>query len=710
MSENLDVIFKPRSIAIVGTSRKEGTIGRQILHNLVDYGFNGPVYPVNPKAEYVNSIKCYPSVSDIPDQVDLAIIVIPKEFVLGVIDECSEKGVKGVVVISAGFKEIGKKGVKLERELVKKIKGYGMRLIGPNCMGVINTESEFQMDATFGSTLPLKGHVGFMSQSGALGNIILEYAGELKIGFSKFVSMGNKADVSGNDLLLDFEDDENTKIILMYLESFGNPRKFTKIARRVTKKKPIIAVKAGRTLAGAKAASSHTGALAGLDVAVEALFDQCGVLRASSIEEIFDYALAFSNQPLPKSNRVAIVTNAGGPGIIATDACVSLGLEMSEFEKETFSALNSVLPEEASCQNPVDILGDGGPERYEKSLDIVLRDKNVDSVIAIFVPPLISRTLDVAIAISEVSSKYNKPVLGCFMGREEVLTSIQELEKNNIPAYLFPESAAKSIAGMYKYHKLINRKEGEIRSYDVNKERAKRIIEKGLLDGEGYLPPDKVGGILESYGFEFPKSKLVKNENEAVAFADSVGYPVVLKIVSPDVLHKTDAGGVVLNLNDEKAVRAGFSKMLSDVKRNIPNVNIDGLLVQKMISGGRETILGVKIDQSFGPLIMFGLGGIYVEVLKDVSFRIAPISDLDAHEMIRNIKSYPLLSGFRGEEPVDIEAIEEYIQRLSRLVEDFPEIEEMDINPFMAFEKGKPCNVLDARIKVGMSFQRKSFY
>jgi acetyltransferase len=710
MSENLDSIFKPRSIAIVGTSRKEGTIGRQILHNLVTYGFNGPVYPVNPKAEYVNSIKCYPSVSAIPDRVDLAVIVIPKDSVLKVIDECAEKGVKGVVVISAGFKEIGEKGVKLEKELVKKIKGYGMRLVGPNCMGVINTEPDIRMDATFGSTLPLDGYVGFMSQSGALGNIILEYADELKIGFSKFVSMGNKADVSSNDLLMDFEDDEKTKIILMYLESFGNPRKFTKIARRVTKKKPIIAVKAGRTLAGAKAASSHTGALAGLDVAVDALFDQCGVLRASSIEEIFDYALAFSNQPLPQGNRVAIVTNAGGPGIIATDACVSLGLEMSTFDDETFSKLEEVLPEEASAQNPVDILGDGGPERYEKSLDIVLKDKNVDSVIAIFVPPLISRTLDVAIAISEVSSKYHKPVLGCFMGREEVLTSIQELEKNNIPAYLFPESAAKSIAGMYKYNTLIKRKEGTIKSFEVDKERARRIIEKGLDKKEGFLPPDKVGGILEAYGFTFPKSKLVKSDDEAVAFAEEIGYPVVLKIVSPDVIHKVDSGGVVLNLENEKEVREGYSKMLSDVKESIPNVKIDGALIQKMISGGRETILGMKMDPSFGPLVMFGLGGIYVEVLKDVSFRIAPITDLDAHEMIKSIKSYSLLRGVRGEEPVDIEAIEEYIQRLSRLVEDFPEIEEMDINPFMVFEKGKCCNILDARIKVGRSFERKKFY
>jgi acetyltransferase len=710
MSENLDSIFRPRSIAIVGTSRKEGTIGRQILHNLVDYGFNGPVYPVNPNAEYVNSIKCYPSVSAIPDQVDLAIIVIPKELILDVIDQCAEKGVKGVVVISAGFKEIGEKGLALEKELVKKIKKYGMRVVGPNCMGVINTDPEIRMDATFGSTLPLDGHVGFMSQSGALGNIILEYADELKIGFSKFVSMGNKADVSSNDLLMDFEDDDKTTIILMYLESFGNPRNFTKIARRVTKKKPIIAVKAGRTIAGAKAASSHTGALAGLDVAVDALFDQCGVLRASSIEEIFDLAVAFSNQPLPKGNRVAIVTNAGGPGIIATDACVSLGLEMSRFEDETYEALEKILPEEASTENPVDILGDGGPERYERSLDIVLSDKNVDSVIAIFVPPLISRTVEVAIAISEVSSKYHKPVLGCFMGREEVLSSIQELEKNNIPAYLFPESAAKSIAGMVKYNTLINRKEGDIKSYDVDREKARRIIEKGLAKEEGYLPPDKVGGILEAYGFTFPKSKLVKNADEAVSFAQEVGYPVVLKIVSPDVVHKVDAGGVVLDLHDEEEVRKGYSKMLIDVKKNIPDVKIDGVLLQKMITGGKETILGMMMDPSFGPLIMFGLGGIYVEVLQDVSFRIAPISDLDAHEMIKSIKSYQLLAGVRGEKSVDMEALEEYIQRISRLVEDFPEIEEMDINPFVVFEKGKSCTVLDARIRVGRSFERKRTY
>jgi acetyl coenzyme A synthetase (ADP forming)-like protein len=707
MSENLDAIFKPRSIAVVGTSRKDGTIGREILHNLVAYGFNGPVYPVNPNAEYVNSIKCYPNISSIPDQVDLVIIVVPKDHVLSVIEESGKKGVKGVVVISAGFKEIGEKGVKLEKELVDIIKKYGMRLVGPNCMGIINTTKDIKMDGTFGSTLPLEGTVGFMSQSGALGNIILEYADELKIGFSKFISLGNKADVSGNDMLMDLEDDENTNIILMYLESFGNPRKFTKIARRLTKKKPIIAVKAGRTMAGARAASSHTGALAGLDVAVDALFEQCGVLRATSIEELFDYTLAFSNQPLPKGKRVAIVTNAGGPGIIATDACVSLGLEMSDFDEETYKVLEDILPEEASTQNPVDILGDGGPERYEKALDVVLKDENVDAVITIFVPPLMSKPLEIALAISRVRANYDKPVLGCFMGREEVLTSIQELERNNIPAYLFPESAAKSIAGMYKYNQVKQRREGELKQFEVNTEKAENILVEAKKKGSGFLPNNQVKDILEAYGFNFPALELAKDEKEAMKIAKRIGYPVALKIASPDIIHKSDAGGVALDIEDENELRKKYNRIISEVKTKVPKAKIDGMIVEEMVIGGRETILGMSLDPNFGPLIMFGLGGIYVEILKDVSFRIAPISDLDASEMVRSVKSYPLLKGVRGEKSVDISSIEEYIQRLSRLVEDFPEIEEIDINPFVVFEKGKCCNIVDARIKIGRSYELK---
>lgn len=702
-TENLDAIFKPRSIAVVGTSRKHGTIGRQILYNLVAYGFNGPVFPVNPKTQYVNSIKCYPSISAIPDHVDLAVIVVPKEVVLSVAEECGEKGVNGLVVISAGFREIGKKGLTLENELVKVVKKYNMRLVGPNCMGVINTDKSYMMDATFGSTLPLKGHVGFMSQSGALGNIILEYADELKTGFSKFISLGNKADVSANDMLLDLESDPNTDIILMYLESFGNPIKFTQIARRLSKKKPIIAVKAGRTRAGARAATSHTGAMAGLDVAADALFEQCGVLRATSIEEIFDYALAFSNQPLPSGKRVAIVTNAGGPGIIATDACVSLGLEMSTFEESTYKKLEDVLPEEASTQNPVDILGDGGPERYEKSLDIVLADKNVDAVLAIFVPPLISKTLQVAMAISNVSANYDKPVLGCFMGREEVLDSIQMLEKNNIPAYLFPESAAKSIAGMYKYNQLRQRREGDIKEFEVDRAAVEKIISSAKEANREHLTPEDVRGVLEAYGFKFPRSEVVVDVDSAMEIAGKMGFPVVLKIILPDIIHKSDAGGVALDLHDEDEVRGAYENILSQVKDKAEDATIQGMLVQEMVEGGKETIIGMSFDANFGPLIMFGLGGIYVEVLKDVSFRIAPISDLDAQEMVRSVKSYHLLKGVRGEASVDIQSIEDYIQRVSRLVEDFTEIEEIDINPLTVYEKGKCCYVVDARIRIDIS-------
>lgn len=700
MSQSLDAIFKPRSIAVIGTSRKDGTIGREILRNLVDHGFNGPVYPVNPNAQYVHSIKCFPSISAIPDPVDLAIIVIPNELVLPVVEECGEKGVKGIVVISAGFKEIGEKGAKLEEELVKIIKRYGIRLVGPNCMGVINTDSNIRMNATFAVSRPLKGVVGFMSQSGALGNIILDYAKALKIGFSKFVSMGNKADVSGNDLLEDFELDPNVDIILMYLESFGNPRKFTMIARNLAKKKPIIAVKAGRTYAGAMAASSHTGALAGLDVAVDALFEECGVLRATSVEELFDYAMGFTNQPLPQGNRVAIVTNAGGPGIMATDACVSLDLEMSNLEDNTKEILLKNLPEEASIANPIDILGDGGPKRYKLTLDTVLNDPNVDAVIAIFVPPLMSKPLEIAKAISEVSQKYDKPVLGCFMGREAVIESIHELEKNNIPAYLFPESAAKTIAAMYRYKKWRERKEGPIKQFPVDKAKVKMIFDKAKSKGLGYLPQSDVRQVLEAYGFLFSKSKLASSEDDAVKIADEFGYPVVIKVESPDIVHKSDVGGVVLDLRDEGELRNGYRDLMNRIEEKATDAEIKGILVNEMVKGGKETILGMTLDASFGPLIMFGLGGIYVEVLKDVNFRITPVSDLDAEDMVSSLKGSALLKGVRGEAPVDTEAIKEHIQRLSRLVEDFYEIEELDINPFVVFEEGKKPIVLDARIKI----------
>jgi acetyltransferase len=696
--KTLDCLFSPQSIAVVGTSRSKGSIGREILHNLVHYGFEGPVYPVNPKADFIHSMKAYPSVAAIPGPVDLAIIVVPKKFVLDTVINCGKKGVRGIVVISAGFKEIGEKGVKLEQKLVKIVRSYGMRMVGPNCMGIINTDPKIKMDATFAPAHPIRGRVGFLSQSGALGNIILDYAGELNIGFSKFVSLGNKADISANDILEDLEKDRNTDIILMYLESFGNPRKFTKIVRRLSQRKPVIAVKAGRTLAGARAASSHTGALAGMDMAVDALFEQCGVHRATSIEELFDYALAFANQPLPHGNKVAILSNAGGPAIIATDACVSLGLEMATFEPKTSKKLRENLPEEASIKNPVDILGDGGPDRYRMSLETLMNDKNVDAVITIFVPPLVTNPLDIANAITEVSTKYSKPVLGCFMGREEILAGVEKLEEHNVPAYLFPESAAKALAGMNNYYEWRKKDYGKLRKFKIDKDIVARILEHAKLHNRTQLTGYEVERVLSAYKFPYPRTGLVTSEKDALKVANKIKYPVVLKIASSKILHKSDVGGVLVDIRNDGELTAGYNKIMTSLRKHRKEKDIDGIQVQELIKGGKETILGVTNDPSFGPLIMFGLGGIYVEVLKDVSFRIHPLTDVDAKEMVRSIQGYKLLEGVRGEEPVDTDLIEEFLLRLSQLITDFPEIEQIDINPLLVFEKGKKCCVVDAKI------------
>ena len=702
-SNDLDCIFKPRSIAVIGTSRKPGTIGRAILHNLIKYGFQGPVYPVNPNAKFVHSVKCYSSILEIPEPIDLAVVVVPKHLVLSVVEECGQKGVRGVIVISAGFKEIGGEGVKFEKRLLEVIKRYGIRMVGPNCMGVINTAPSIKMDATFAPAIPLAGKIGFISQSGALGNIILEYARSLKLGFSKFVSVGNKADISGNDILVDLEQDPNTEIILIYLESFGNPRTFTSIARRLAKSKPIIAVKAGRTYAGARAASSHTGALGGMDIAVDALFEQCGVLRASTIDELFDYALAFSNQPLPKGNNVAIITNAGGPAIIATDACVSVGLKMSKFDKKTQKKLLENLPAEASIGNPVDILGDGGPARYEMALETVIQDDNVDAVITIFVPPLVTNPLDVALAIASVSEKYDKPVFGCFMGREDVLAGVHELEKHNVPTYKFPEPAARSIAAMYRYNRWKQQPKGKIKQFDVNIDMVKKIFDRVRAEGRTQLQPVEANRVLEAYGFTVSNSGLATTPQEAIQVAEEIGYPVVLKVISTDIIHKSDVGGVIVDIRNDAELKAGYDKIMNNLKINgYLNRNLQGIMVQEMVRGGKEIILGCTIDPNFGPLLMFGLGGVYVEILKDVSFRITPLTDLDALEMVRSIHGYPLLKGARGEPPSDIDAITEYIQRLSQLVINFNEIQQLDINPFIVFEKGKKGKVVDARMCISV--------
>ncbi len=694
----LDAILRPRSIAVIGASRRPGTIGFQIVANLLRHGYQGVVYPVNPNAGSIHAVPAYASVADIPGEVDLGVVVVPKERVLDVVDQCGAKGIRGLVVISAGFREVGGAGAEREAELVKRVRQHGMRLVGPNCMGVMTTAPELRMNATFAPSMPPAGPVSLMSQSGAMGVTILDYAAEYGIGINDFVSVGNKPDVSGNDLIQYWAEDERTKVILMYLENFGNPRTFTRLARTITKRKPIIVVKAGRTGAGAAAASSHTGALAGLDVATDAILAQCGVIRVDTVEELFDMAMAFGTLPVPAGNRVAIVTNAGGPGIIIADACEGRGLEVVPLSDETQASLREVLAAEASVRNPVDMIASATPESYRLVLDRVLRDPNIDAAIAAFVPPLGVRQEDVAEAIVAAKQGHDKPVLAVLMGREGLPAGRAQLKEAGVPGYIFPESAAKALAAMYRHRTWLERPEGDFREFDVDRAAVQRIVAEACGRGTDHLAGPEALAVFRAYGIPVLESRVVATADEAVAAARELGLPVVLKIESRDVVHKTDVGGVVVNLVDEEQVRAEFEAMMERVRSKLPEARVDGVLVQRFVRGGRETIIGATTDPTYGPMLMFGLGGIYVEALQDVAFRVHPLSDVDANEMIRSIRGYKVLEGFRGEPAADRETLVEMILRVSQLMGDNPEIQEMDINPFLIQEAGGVA--LDARIRV----------
>jgi acetyl coenzyme A synthetase (ADP forming)-like protein len=693
---SLDCVFKPKSIAIIGASRKKGTIGYEILHNLVSGDYNGKVFPVNPKADVIHSIKCYPSVSDVPDAVDMAVVVVPAALVVGVAKECGEKGVKGLVVISAGFKETGQKGAELEKQLLEVVQKYGMRMVGPNCMGVISTDPAVQMNATFARIPALRGRIGFMSQSGALGEAILEYAQTVETGFSVFASVGNKTDVSANDLMEYWENDPNTEVILLYLESFGNPRRFKEIARRTSAKKPIVAVKAGTTFAGAKAASSHTGALVSREVATDSLFQQCGVVRVTSIEELFDVSSALANQPLPEGDRVAIVTNAGGPGILATDALINLGMQVGPLSADTMQKLSKILPPAASVHNPVDMIASAGPEEYKKCLRLVLNDPEVDALIVIFVSPIITNPQDVAEAVIEGCKGATKPVLACFMGNPKLGVKEGVEIARRIPFFIFPESAAKSLAAMAQYKSWRNKPEGSIIDFKVDRERAAKAI--GSATPGAPMDAGRVWEVLEAYGLPVAKTKETARSGEAVEAAEEMGYPVVMKVSAPKIMHKTDVGGVIKDIRSANDVVTAFRS----IRKAFPDAGSKlRVAVQPMIKSGREIIVGVTQDPAFGPLIMFGLGGIYVETLKDVSFRIHPITDVDAVEMIDSIRGRALLDGVRGEKAVHKESLIDLMLRVSQLITDFPQIKELDINPFMAHADKTLCKVVDAKIVVG---------
>ncbi len=697
MAASLDPLFRPDSVAVIGASRNPGTIGYQVVDNLLRHGYRGVIYPVNPHARAIHSIQAYPSISAVPGKVDMAVVVVPKELVLQVVDACGRKGVGGVVVISAGFREVGGAGVEREEELVRIVHRHGMRLVGPNCMGLLNTSPEVSMNATFAPTMPPAGATSFLSQSGALGVTILDYAAEYGIGIHQFVSVGNKPDVSGNDLLEYWEDDPGTRIILMYLESFGNPKNFTPLARRISRKKPIAVVKSGRTQAGARAASSHTGALAGADLAIDALLAQCGVLRAESIQELFDFAMAFEHLPIPKGNRVGIVTNAGGPGIIIADACESLGLEVVELTALTQSRLKRVFPAEASVRNPVDMIASATGESYQVALAIVLEDPGVDAAIAAFVPPLGVKQTDIAASIVTAAGGHReKPVLAVLMGREGLPEGRAELNEAGIPAYIFPESAAGALAAMNRYRVWRERPALEPERFPVARQTVEGILDRALGAGRTGLTELEAMRVFQAYGIPTIPFKVVHSEEEAVKAAGEMGFPVVLKILSPDVLHKTDAGGVSVDVRSAEEVGKAYRSMLHMVRERHPDARLEGVLVERHMKGGREVIMGMSTDPRFGPILMFGLGGIYVEALKDVSFRVHPVTRTDAEEMIRSIRGFSLLEGIRGEAPSDLKILSEVILRVSQLVGDHDRILELDLNPFLVFPSGGMA--VDARI------------
>jgi acetate---CoA ligase (ADP-forming) len=700
-SDQLKAIFAPRSVAVIGASAKAQSLGRAVFANLLFAGYNGCVYPVNSKSKNVLGVRAYPSIMDVPDEVDLAVVLVPAGYVPQVLKDAGRKGCKGAIVISAGFKEVGGGGIDLEHQLQAVAHEYGMAVVGPNCFGVINTDAAVSLNATFSRSFPLGGKIAFISQSGAIGVAALEYAAAEKIGFSKFISIGNKADLDENDVLEALEDDPETDVILLYLEALENPREFVRLARRISEKKPILGVKSGRTLEGAKAAASHTGALAGSDEVYDSLFAQCGVLRVDTLEELFRLGMAFAKQPLPQGHRVAIVTNAGGPGIMATDNSVRYGLELASLDEKTKSILTADLPPTVSLNNPIDLIGDADESRYQLAMQAVLTDDNVDGVIVICVPQMLTNLQATSKAIAQQARFSNKPVFAVYMATGNIEDSLKILEEAQIPHYRFPEDAARALSAMARYFHWRSRPRTEYKRFDdIHQDKVREILAKAKKEKRRFLPEPEAHGILRAYGLPMLRSKMVQDASEAVAAAREIGFPVVLKIVSPDIVHKVDVGGVKLNLESETDVREAYAELLQQVTSAKENATIWGVLVQEMVRGGKETILGMKRDPHFGALLMFGLGGIYVEVLKDVTFRIAPIRELGARHMIENIKAFKLLMGYRGERASDLDAIAESLLRLSQLVTDFPEIEEMDINPLIVLPEGSGARVVDARILI----------
>ncbi len=698
----LDKIMKPKSIAVVGASTKEHTIGSDIMKRLQEYKFNGNIYPVNPKGGVIEGLQAYTSVLEIPGEVDLAIIVVNAKFVLSTIDQCHEKGIKGLCIITAGFKETGKEGAEAEKQLLAKVREYGMRCVGPNCLGVVNTHPEIRMDGCFAESLPERGNIGFVSQSGALGGGILNILKDLNLGFAQFISIGNQADVNAETALEYWEDEKDVEQILLYMESIQNPANFRKLASRISKKKPILALKAGRSAAGASAASSHTGSLAGADKAANALLNQSGVIREYSLQDLFATAKVFANCPIPKGDRVAIITNSGGPGIMATDAICEHGMQIAKISDATKEKLRSFLPSAASVKNPIDMIASAPIEHYKQTLETVIADENVDMIITIYLPFLGLKDIDVAKALMEIKAEHpEKPVIGVFMTKSEFFSALSDMEVN-MPFFMYAEEAADGLNRLNQQRKWMERPEGKIPTFDVDYKRAQEIIAKSVNEGRAQLTTRESIDVLDAYGIRVCKSGFAKSEDEAVSIADSIGYPVVMKMTSKTTSHKTDVGGVRVNIQSAEQLRAEYQDLIAKLTEKGLLEGLEGVIIQEMVKGNREMVCGIATDPQYGPMMMFGLGGVFIEVMKDVTFRIAPLTDVDAKDMIKSVKAYKLLEGARGTKPAQMEQIEETLLRLSQLVHDFKFIDELDINPLLISEKTGEGIAVDGRIKVRM--------
>jgi acetate---CoA ligase (ADP-forming) len=702
---SIERFMQPHSIAVIGASNKPG-IGNAFVKNLIASGYNGIIYPINPKLEVVSSIKTYPSVMDVPGNIDIAIIVVAAERAQPLVEECGRKGVKGLVVITAGFSEMGGEGIEREKKLVNTARAYGMRVIGPNCLGILNTNPAVNMNATFAPVFPPHGKIAFGTQSGALGGAILNYASTIGMGLSNFVSIGNRADVSGNELLQYWSEDQDTDIILLYLESFGDPRKFARIARATTLRKPVLVVKSGRSVAGARAAASHTGAMVSDDIATDALFEQTGMIRCDTLEELFDTATLLANQPLPKGNRVAVLTNGGGAGIMAADALSAKGFQIPLLSEKTRNELKSFLPPKASYLNPVDTTAEVSPDQYYRAL-MQLANEDIDALVVIYIPPIYALLDFMSAAIKRAAPEFRKkgiPILASFLGVKNEKLTLGSPIGEAIPTYTFPETTAFSLAKAYEYFERLKKPAGRIPKFDDLDKRAGEAVVKSALARAGddtlWLDSNEITALLSAYGIRSANSNIAASAQEAVNAAQGIGYPVAVKLFSPTITHKTDVGGVILNLKSADEVRKAYSQIGENLEKISRKDEMKGVTVQKMLSGGIELIVGVTQDNTFGPLIMFGLGGVYAELFKDVNFKIHPLTDIDAADMVKSFRAHKMLEGWRGRKPSDIAAIEDLLLRISALIEDIPEIQEMDLNPIVAMESGAGCYVADARISI----------